>query len=148
MIKVSFKKEALKTIDKLKQAPPPKEIGGVLLGYVYDWGIEVETLTMPSKSDISEPMGFTRKAFETQEKINLAWKESNGTKIYLGEWHTHPEDIPTPSQVDKDMMLSAVNETEMETESLLLLIVGWEKDWLGIQEKLKEINSVQLRCDE
>jgi integrative and conjugative element protein (TIGR02256 family) len=35
-----------------------------------------------------------------QEQIDLAWKTSAGTSAYLGEWHTHPEDIPSPSFID------------------------------------------------
>jgi len=29
------------------------------------------------------------------------WRATRGTVRYLGEWHTHPEDHPTPSGLDR-----------------------------------------------
>jgi len=67
-MKIVLKKEASETINHIKRNPSKKEIGGVLLGFVYDWGVEVETLTFPSKNDISGFRYFIRKKLETQKK--------------------------------------------------------------------------------
>ena len=51
-------------------------------------------------------MGYTKnyslKNREIHQQLsNEKWIESNKFSIALGEWHTHPEAVPTPSNVDK-----------------------------------------------
>lgn len=43
---------------------------------------------------------------------------------YLGEWHTHAEDIPTPSLYDIGAMKTLRTLSKLNTTSILLLIVG------------------------
>ena len=75
-------------------------------------GIIVGTL-VPSKkrviaTDITEPqakdecLGFTykRSEFGHQEIMDCLWENSNKTKTYIGEWHTHRQKIPQPSLTD------------------------------------------------
>lgn len=33
--------------------------------------------------------------------IDEAWRRSGGVTTYLGEWHTHPEEVPAPSVIDR-----------------------------------------------
>jgi integrative and conjugative element protein (TIGR02256 family) len=57
-------------------------------------------ITVPYKNDFVSYDSFIRK-----DKKHLNISQSLKLKIdrnftYLGEWHTHTEDIPTPSSVD------------------------------------------------
>jgi integrative and conjugative element protein (TIGR02256 family) len=63
---------------------------------------------------------------------NLAlrrWRESNQTIDWIGEWHSHPESNPTPSQID---LRSWKLITRDRSAPMVFLIVGWERGWLGL----------------
>ena len=48
---------------------------------------------------------------------------------YLGEWHTHPEDLPKPS--DKDLREWRILLRE-QRRPLVFLIVGLKGCWVGV----------------
>jgi integrative and conjugative element protein (TIGR02256 family) len=102
------------------------EAGGVLLGRLIRDTEDyiVDQITVPGVGDKASRHGFRRAKKRTQELIDQAWFESNGTKIYLGEWHTHPEDTPIPSTVDVVNWLRLAESAKYEQNSLLFLIVG------------------------
>lgn len=80
-----------------------KEIGGILIG-AYDAEIEclrLTDMTFPFPGDQQSRYRFFRKADGHQEIMDQLWEESGHTKAYLGEWHTHDEDTPIPSVVDR-----------------------------------------------
>jgi len=82
--------------------PHMTEAGGVLLGrHLRDGSaIIVDAITTPLPGDIRSRTTFFRHQKRHQAVIDEAWLSSDGTCTYLGEWHTHPEPIPTPSMVD------------------------------------------------
>lgn len=82
--------------------PDDPESGGVLLGRkILDSNdIVVDRVTEPFPSDHRRRRRFIRRSNGHQEAVNEAWQASGGTTIYLGEWHTHPEPVPTPSSID------------------------------------------------
>jgi integrative and conjugative element protein (TIGR02256 family) len=84
----------------------------------------VETVTVPSVDDRRSRFTFFRARKPTQAAINAAWKASGGTQNYLGEWHTHPEDHPTPSWVDRRDWQRIAREARFEQDALFFLIVG------------------------
>jgi integrative and conjugative element protein (TIGR02256 family) len=45
---------------------------------------------------------------------------------YLGEWHTHPEDSPSPSSIDLGTWQRHLNA---DNEQMVLLIVGRKEIW-------------------
>jgi integrative and conjugative element protein (TIGR02256 family) len=76
------------------------EACGVLLGYVYEKAIEIVTYTAPQPSDARTRSGYVRGLSGHVEEATTAWEKSNGLIGYLGEWHTHPELRPFPSNRD------------------------------------------------
>ena len=82
--------------------PNAAEAGGVLLGrYLCDSDdVVVDDITEPLPGDKRGRYFFHRAQKAHQQAVELAWRVSNGTRTYLGEWHTHPEARPTPSCVD------------------------------------------------
>lgn len=77
-----------------------RESGGILLGCVRGSNLEIVEATIPSRFDERFPFLFVRKAAWHRQVAEKRWRRSGGTVRYLGEWHTHPEDLPSPSTVD------------------------------------------------
>ncbi|MBU2886750.1 Mov34/MPN/PAD-1 family protein [Gilvimarinus agarilyticus] len=77
------------------------EAGGLLLGSVHGAHMHIEQATAPTTWDRRFRYLFERMPFG-HESIALARGTlSEGTVRYLGEWHTHPEDHPRPSRLDR-----------------------------------------------
>lgn len=81
-----------------------RECGGILLGYVCKENLDlcVTEMTVPYKGDCSKWNGFIRQSPEHVKMYNRIYESSNKTCLYVGEWHTHPENIPNYSKADED----------------------------------------------
>jgi len=79
------------------------EAGGVLLGrHIRDSrDIIVDRVTTPMQGDRRDRTRYYRARRRHQDAIDRAWRESDETCTYLGEWHTHPEPVPIPSLIDQ-----------------------------------------------
>ena len=102
------------------------EAGGVLLGRIFldPFEVFVESLSLPSRGDRRRRSSFFRARGPAQQLVNRAWSGSAGEEIYLGEWHTHPEDDPKPSAVDLMNWQRLVRNAQFEQGSLFFVIVG------------------------
>jgi integrative and conjugative element protein (TIGR02256 family) len=78
------------------------EACGILIGnQLQDTQVyELEFITTPQKQDIRSKYHFVMKDPFHQQFLEEKYKESNGTSIYLGTWHSHPQHIPIPSSID------------------------------------------------
>lgn len=121
-----------------KHRPKPyinkKEAGGILLGKVYSKKIIIESITEPSIMDKAGEFFFIRNIPKAQNAINKSWKKSEGEQIYLGEWHTHNEDYPTPSPRDMCMINNMLKDSKMEIDFLFLIILGRKNNYVGLQK--------------
>jgi integrative and conjugative element protein (TIGR02256 family) len=125
------------------------EAGGTMLGrFIKDSkDIVIDQVTQPMKGDRFTRYTFKRLSPLHQQIIDAAWEVSNGTCNYLGEWHTHPEPVPTPSIVDlKDWRRKLKNDV-FSSRYLCFLIAGtqqicmWEGDRRTLDIlKLKIVN--------
>ncbi|WP_437324951.1 Mov34/MPN/PAD-1 family protein [Sorangium sp. So ce381] len=102
------------------------EAGGVLLGrYLRDAPhVIVDEVTTPMPGDRRWFTGFHRSRRAHQRVIDDRWKASRGTCQYLGEWHTHPEETPTPSWIDRCDWRRRLARDSYDAASLFFLIVG------------------------
>lgn len=114
------------------------EAGGVMLGrhLLESDDVVVDEVTTPQNKDKRSRFGFFRSTnhnLVAQEK----WKLSDETLAYLGLWHTHPEDDPTPSGVDRHDWEKAVEMHAFHGDRLFFPIVGrkhirvWTKSKTG-----------------
>lgn len=105
------------------------EAGGVLLGRLisHTEHVIIDQATRPTSHDQRGRSFFKRAEESAQPIIDEAWITSNGTQIYLGEWHTHPEDDPTPSRHDLTNWQQIVQRAQFEQSFLLFAIVGRER---------------------
>ena len=103
-----------------------REAGGVLLGrlLVSVEDVVVDEVTVPGAHERRSRFRFFRAQQPTQTAVNHAWARSGGAINYLGEWHTHPEDYPTPSLHDCTDWQRLVGTQRYEQNQLFFVIVG------------------------
>lgn len=116
--------ESLMAMRQLEEDQP--EAGGVLLGrlIVNTEDVVVDEVTTPSLADTRSRYFFRRSRHSAQPRVNEAWKETVGTRIYLGDWHSHPEDHPTPWCVDRRDWNRVLKRAVYEQDFLFFVIVG------------------------
>lgn len=117
--------EILLSYRQLAKASP--ESAGVIIGERRGMHLVIRTVSVPSDADLRSRFEVNRISKHHQEKVDTAFRESNGTWQYLGEWHTHPEDVPSPSMTD----YSSWNKYLHSPDPLILIIVGRTKWWVG-----------------
>lgn len=105
--------EVLLTLAKYKQKKHQNESGGIILGLVHeDDNIYISKVSEPNTSDKASLYGFERDKRAAQIIVDSEFYESDGTIIYLGEWHTHPEPDPSPSSADIKMIKNNIKTTK------------------------------------
>lgn len=125
--RVKLTLEALTCLDVFRQTGlKDKEAGGVLFGR-YVEGTEdviIDSMSKPTKRDKRRRFSFFRSKSDHQKIIEQRWEESGGTSNYLGEWHSHPEDIPSPSSTDRKDWIRKLREDRFDADFLVFLILG------------------------
>lgn len=105
------------------------EAGGIFLGNYRGPHIEITDVTEPLRKDVRAKYRFDRKDPGHQLAAKSAWEISMKTTTFTGEWHTHPEDVPTPSSIDLRTWKSL---TANSIAPLVFIILGWSDNWYGI----------------
>lgn len=123
------------------------EAGGVLIGRFIEGSgdIIIDLITEPSKKDMRERYYF-KKHLETHQKlVDKIWEQSDGTCNYVGEWHTHPEQDPSPSFHDRREWKKVLKKTQCESSFLFFIIVGTISIgvWMGNRKNAK-INKLEV----
>lgn len=99
------------------------EAGGLLLGTVHGSNISLVEATAPTAWDKRFRYLFERMSFGHSAIAEARWRASSGTIRYLGEWHTHPEDHPSPSGIDRTEW-AHLSRKRVDGRPLLVVIVG------------------------
>ena len=103
------------------------ESAGVVIGERRGKHCIIRTVSLPSTEDVRTRFSVNRIGVAHQDKVNSAFQESNGLWQYLGEWHTHPEEVPSPSTIDYKSWHKQLHSAE----PLILIIVGLTDFWVG-----------------
>ena len=116
------------------------EAGGVILGRFIKGSnnIVIDVNTEPMKGDIRTRTRFKRGKKKHQKIINEIWEESEGTCNYIGEWHTHPEENPSPSTTDIKSWTKILRNDIFSSKYLYFIIIGTKSIgiWEGNSENL------------
>lgn len=120
---LNFSEEVRRVFEKNVQMGDRPESGGVLLGTVHERGLLVTVATTPTRLDRQFRYLFERLPFGHRAVAKRLWQSSAGTTRYIGEWHTHPQDIPTPSGIDLDEW-QKLAKVRADKRPLLAVIVG------------------------
>lgn len=107
----------------IQEGMDSKEAGGILLGHVRGEHLEIIEATEPSFWDRRFRFLFERMPYFHHRLAMKRWTGSNGLVRYIGEWHTHPQNHPTPSSIDlAEWQILAADR--VDGRPLLALIVG------------------------
>jgi integrative and conjugative element protein (TIGR02256 family) len=108
------------------------EAGGIFIGSYRGPHIEITACTTPLPRDVRRPTMFDRKDPGHHAAALAAWKASGGTDTYVGEWHTHPVDDPTPSARDLRTWRLILARG---TDPVVFIIVGRRSVWCAWGQK-------------
>lgn len=123
-----------------RQVGNQNEAGGIILGQVYENNrVCLTEVSEPNEFDKSSRFSFVRDKRMAQLIVNEAFHKSGGKLIYLGEWHTHPEQYPRPSEIDKRMIKRQFEKNRINESFLILLIQGTEDIYAAIYNGKKLI---------
>lgn len=122
------------------------EAGGIMLGrLILDCSdVIVDDATKPHPDDKRSRLFFWRSNKNAQQRVVDAWNGSSGTQIYLGEWHTHPEDVPKPSCVDIQNWNRILGRSRFEQGFLLFVIIGRRETRVWEAGKGRRIESLTM----
>ena len=115
-----------------------KEAAGVLIGERRGPHFVIQLISLPCPKDIRHRFSVDRISKHHQKVVDQAFQESKGTWQYIGEWHTHPEDIPTPSLTD----INSWKNNLVSNQELVLIIVGRANFWVG-KQYFKELTTLK-----
>jgi integrative and conjugative element protein (TIGR02256 family) len=103
----------------------PNEFGGFLIGnYSEDFKeLNITDTILPNKHKASRYL-FERDAARIDHKLKQFYLETP-KKYYVGEWHTHPNNLPIPSNTDSNAMVSIANHDKVSINNPALLIIGY-----------------------
>lgn len=120
------------TVSRYRQNAPQKtEAGGILLGQRRGKHVHVIEATKPAHTDRRTRMRFDRASATHQEIATARWHASGGTIDYIGEWHTHPEDRPSPSLIDREAWL-AICQARAPSAMIFIIAGMAEHHWFGL----------------
>lgn len=106
-----------------------REAGGQLFGTVLPDRVQVLAASGPYLGDERSRYRYRSDPAEAQRAIE---QQSERGLIYLGEWHTHAEDRPGASNLDGVAMRKILSGSKLNTDALLMLIVGRSKGCEGL----------------
>lgn len=101
------------------------ENGGILIGILNpaDNQVVITDHTEAAETDKRSRFHFFRSQNLHQQIMDELWETSGYLKTYLGEWHTHDEDIPKPSVIDTHQW-KKINRRNHNSKNLFYVILG------------------------
>ncbi len=117
------------------------EAGGQLFGRIQEKIIIIEEATGPRRSDIRSRYSYIPDRKAEQREINDRFPSG---LHFIGDWHTHPEPIPYPSETDLDNMRECVKKSRRAVSGFLLIIVGTAPPPSGLHASLHDSKETLL----
>jgi integrative and conjugative element protein (TIGR02256 family) len=97
------------------------EAGGQLFARIDGSTWTVAQVSGPRSADKRGRFHFWPDRSSEQSEIYAYHKQG---LEYVGDWHTHPEDRPTPSAIDRSSMLNVVRDSTHHFPGFLMCIIG------------------------
>lgn len=97
------------------------EAGGQLFARFSDTVVVVGASTGPRPTDFRTPISYRPDRKAEQAEIELMHADQ---WHYVGDWHTHPQSVPSPSGTDLTTIKSTFNKSEHSLRGMLIVIVG------------------------
>lgn len=133
-IKIILSLALCDTLKNYVQYDEQPESGGILLGkYLPEENKYLITeASTPAIVDKRGKYFFLRKRTSAQRLINKRWNESAGVINYLGEWHTHRCDFPTPSETDRNLIRMIYSDHSNVWPNIIMIILGRKSCYIGV----------------
>lgn len=122
-------KEVLQTFIRSRQTEGMNESGGLLFAKFNLPDINIECATTPHSTDKRWYALFVPNRIVHRLKVRKLFKQGYH---YIGEWHTHPESCPSPSQLDLTSMKDAYLKSHHELNYFVMIIVGNSDESLNL----------------
>lgn len=106
-----------------------REAGGQLFAIIDSERWTIVEATGPRRSDRRSRFGF--RSSRPVEQAEIKDRFAKGLH-YVGDWHTHPESVPTPSGEDLGSMAEMIRTSDYQTIGLLMLIIGTQPPPRGL----------------
>jgi integrative and conjugative element protein (TIGR02256 family) len=103
------------------------EAGGILIGEYRGDDLRIISVTKPGELDQRSRCRFGRRSPHHQEMAQKAWLNSGSIQTHIGDWHTHPQDYPSPSPFDYSEW-----REKLPKRPVLLIILGRKANWYGM----------------
>jgi integrative and conjugative element protein (TIGR02256 family) len=127
---LSITRPALQHVGRYRQSTPwATEAGGQLFGTINAMQVCVIEASGPYAGDERSRYRYRSNPTAAQRAIEDRHKRE---LLYLGEWHTHAEDHPSASILDDDAMRRLMSSSQLNSNSLLLMIVGRARNAAGL----------------
>lgn len=98
-----------------------KEAGGQLFAEFRDGGVVIVEATTPKLLDYRGRYTFRPIRWIQQREIRQRYRRG---LHFVGDWHTHPEPVPKPSQVDIESIQECFRNSKHDLTGFLLVILG------------------------
>lgn len=125
-IQVYFSDAIVKEMQAMTVASPDKETGGCLFGsYDRDYNCIYVYYMVPAPEDsIHNPMSFVRGCKDLTKEYERIMRLTHYQVRYLGEWHSHPNSLNTPSDTDKKQFEELWEEQQSQDLPFVQMIHG------------------------
>lgn len=112
-------------LDHLKRyrqrTPGSREAGGQLFARFEDARVSIERATGPNPSDQRTLFTFSPNRLVERREIKRLFEVG---LHYVGDWHTHPEAHPCPSDTDIHSFQEMFQQSRHKLASFVMIIVG------------------------
>ncbi|WP_225745012.1 Mov34/MPN/PAD-1 family protein [Marinilactibacillus sp. Marseille-P9653] len=123
---IEIKESSIEVFFKYIQTADKKEAGGVLVGKRLLNNTTIVTFASePGNLDKRSKFRFRKYPAHHKQFIDQHLNQSDRFMGFVGEWHSHPEPVPTPSQTDYKSWTKII--TDNSDTSLLFFIIGTVK---------------------
>lgn len=121
-IRITFEKEVLELFEQHKQLSEKcLEAGGQLFARFNEKEVVISKATGLRNGDKRGRFLFWPNRKKEQNEIKELFGEGYH---YVGDWHTHPELIPTPSNIDLVNILECYNQSRHDLKYFIMVIIG------------------------
>ena len=98
-----------------------REAGGQLFARFEESGIHIVESTGPRRTDWRSRTSY--KPDRVAEQLEIDERFRNGLH-FVGDWHTHPEDLPRPSPIDLTSTADGFHRSRHGLNAFVMAIVG------------------------
>ena len=116
----------------VQDEPSKPESGGFIVGYLHKGtgNVSLEAVSHPYPSDIRNRIRFDIRDSKHQHFLRRAKRNQ---RYYMGVWHTHPQEIPVPSEIDWNDWYETLKIDQTGCSYVFFIIAGtmeW-RIWAG-----------------